>query len=409
MQIYEYIKMAIANIRSNRGRSLLTMLGIIIGISSVIMIISIGNGVKSGINEELNSFAGGQLYVYVNENKQKDNRFQLTQDDFDVICEKVPHVKAVTPGWNFYDSLVSGPKGKDLTSIITCGTEGYEFVVNDPLFKGSYFTKQNVANADKVCVITEADAKKLFGTVENVIGMPIDVTIYGVTQELRVIGIRRNSTSAMISMLNGDSGYVKVEMPITLLNAYYNFYIEGFDGAYIVGEGAEYSRQIYKNTLNLLEARFNVRGEGIFELQDFNDNMAMINNVLNIVTVFIIFVAAISLLVGGIGVMNIMLVSVTERTREIGIRKSLGARTESIMIQFLSEASIITLIGGAIGIMIGIAGAFGVCALIGYPAKVDFLTVLLATVFSSCVGIFFGIYPAKKAAKLNPIDALRHE
>ena len=123
----------------------------------------------------------------------------------------------------------------------------------------------------------------------------------------------------------------------------------------------------------------------------------------------LIWIASISLLVGGIGVMNIMLVSVTERTREIGIRKALGARTGSILLQFLSESAIITLLGGLIGITIGVAGAFGICSLIGFTAKVSAGTVLGASLFSSAVGIFFGIYPAKKAAKLSPIEALRHE
>lgn len=123
----------------------------------------------------------------------------------------------------------------------------------------------------------------------------------------------------------------------------------------------------------------------------------------------LIWIAGISLIVGGIGVMNIMLVSVTERTREIGIRKSLGARTNSILLQFLSESAIITLLGGIIGIIIGVGGAFGVCSIVGFTAKVSASTVLGASLFSSAVGIFFGIYPAKKAAKLSPIEALRHE
>lgn len=408
-QFLEYLKMAVANIKSNKGRSLLTMLGIIIGISSVIMIISIGNGVKGGINDELNSFAGGQLYVSLDSAKQKENMLEFTQDDFDAIQSKIPHVKAVTPEYYMYGGTVSAAKGKDCDAIVASGTEGYQYVISDPIIKGSYFTRENVENADNCCILAESGAKKLFGTTENVIGMPIEVTLYGTTVELYVMGIRKDSTSSMLNAMSGESTRIKIEMPYTVLNSSFGFYISGFDGAYIVGEGAEYSKDIYKATLNLLEARYNVRGEGLFVLQDFNDQLSMINNVLNLITMFVIFVASISLLVGGIGVMNIMLVSVTERTREIGIRKALGARTESILTQFLSESAIITLIGGIIGILLGILGAVGVCAIIGYPARITVGTVLLASLFSSCVGLFFGIYPAKKAAKLNPIEALRHE
>ena len=147
----------------------------------------------------------------------------------------------------------------------------------------------------------------------------------------------------------------------------------------------------------------------MIQLENFNDYMSQITSVLDYITIFVVFVAAISLLVGGIGVMNIMLVSVTERTREIGIRKALGARTGSIMMQFLSESAIITLLGGVIGIILGASGAYLVCGLIGFQAKVEVSTVVLASLFSSAVGIFFGIYPAKRAANLSPIEALRHE
>ena len=139
------------------------------------------------------------------------------------------------------------------------------------------------------------------------------------------------------------------------------------------------------------------------------DFTSQVDNVMQYITVFVSLVAAISLLVGGIGVMNIMLVSVTERTREIGIRKSLGARTSSIMMQFLAEAGIITLLGGLIGIVLGLVIGNVVCSVLSFPASISPFVVIVATLFSSAVGIFFGIYPAKKAAKLSPIEALRHE
>ena len=164
-----------------------------------------------------------------------------------------------------------------------------------------------------------------------------------------------------------------------------------------------------EDTLEVLELRHDCRGKNAFDIQSFADYMTQINSAMDAITIFVMLVATISLLVGGIGVMNIMLVSVTERTREIGIRKALGARTSSILLQFLSESAIITLMGGIIGIVIGIAGAYGVCALVSLTAKVSVGSVIGASGFSAIVGLFFGIYPARKAAKLSPIEALRHE
>ncbi|MCM1185217.1 MAG: ABC transporter permease [Lachnoclostridium sp.] len=402
-QIWEYVKIALMNIKSNKGRSFLTMLGIIIGISSVIMIISIGNGVKSGINSELNSMAGGQIYIYANGNNDDGIELEFTDEDMEAIMEKVPHVKAVTPQWGFGGNAI-GKKGVFYTSA-TFGMPGLEYTSNDPLVKGRYFNENDYYSANKVCIITESSARTLFGNT-NVLGMTFDFDLYGVTQEFTIIGIRKDNASTLSGMMNGDT--VTMEAPLSVVSSTYGFYVSMTD-LLIVSDGAEYASQVAADVVRLMENRHDVRGKNAIGLQNFNDVLSQMNEILSYITIFVVFVAAISLLVGGIGVMNIMLVSVTERTREIGIRKSLGARTGSILMQFLAESAIITLLGGIIGILIGWAGAYGVCSLIGFTAKVSVGTVLGASLFSSAVGIFFGIYPAKKAAKLSPIEALRHE
>ena len=252
-----------------------------------------------------------------------------------------------------------------------------------------------------------ARARMLFGTTD-VVGMSFELTLWDVSQDLRIVGIRQDTPAGLISAMSG-SGYLQVEMPLSAMASGYGLWISEFSQLYVVAESSEYVTQVAADTINLLENRYNVRGENKIMMESFADYSAQYDQILSMLTLFISFVAAISLLVGGIGVMNIMLVSVTERTREIGIRKSLGARTKSILLQFLAEAGIITLIGGLIGILLGALGARAVCGAMGFAAQINVSTVIIAAALSSGVGIFFGIYPARKAAKLSPIEALRHE
>lgn len=403
-QIWEYIKIALMNIKSNKGRSILTMLGIIIGISSVIMVIAIGNGVRGQVNDELEGIAGGQVAFYV-DSTRKDTTVKFDQSDFDAIIKQIAHVKAVTPQYSAWGTA-EGPKGNFDISL-TGGSIGLQYISSEPIVKGKYFTQDDYDAGKNVCVITESSAIALFGTTD-VVGMTFEATFYGVTQEMKIVGIRKDNTSSIISMTNGDTS-ISAETPLTFMGNKFYYYIDDFEQFYVIAENSSYCTQVATDALNLLEARHQVRGENQIQMQSFTDVSSQFDSILGIITVFVSFVAAISLLVGGIGVMNIMLVSVTERTREIGIRKALGARTGSILLQFLAEAGIITLLGGVIGIILGILGAMGVCAIANVKASVDPLVVLLATLFSCGVGIFFGIYPAKKAAKLRPIEALRHE
>lgn len=345
-QLWEYIKIALMNIKSNKGRSILTMLGIIIGISSVIMIISIGNGVRSSVNDELENIFGGKITIYANGGVE-GNDVRFTEDDFKLVKEKVTHVKGATTQYSYWGATARARKGS-FSANLEGGSTALQYAVgNEPIIRGRYFSQNECDAASMVCVITESSARSLFGT-SDVVGMTFELGLGDVTQ-------------------------------------------------------------VAADTIRLMENRYNVRGENKIMMEKFADYTAEYDEVLSTLTLFISFVAAISLLVGGIGVMNIMLMSVTERTREIGIRKSLGARTKSILIQFLAEAGIITFIGGLIGIALGVLGGIVVCGALGYTTKVNVPTVIIAAVFSAGVGIFFGIYPARKAAYLSLIEALRHE
>ena len=401
-QAWEYIKIALMNIRSNKGRSVLTMLGIIIGITSVIMILSIGDGVKGQVSDELNALAGGLIGIYVN-NEQSEEEIYFDEDDFEAIREKIDGVKGVTPVYTLYGSVI-GRKG-EFTAYTTGGSESMEFYQSEPIVQGRYFTAADYYAGNRVCVITQQAAKKLFGTTD-VTGLTIEVTLYGVTQDLTIVGIRQDSASAMFSMYGN---MINIEVPLNLLSASYGQYFGGFTDFYVISESPALNTQITQSVIRLMESRHDVRNQGVIMVQNMQDQISQINSVMGSISIFVVIVAAISLLVGGIGVMNIMLVSVTERTREIGIRKSLGARTGSILLQFLAESAVITLIGGLIGIVLGVAGAQAVGGAIGFSARISAATVLGASAFSAGVGIFFGIYPARKAARLSPIEALRHE
>jgi len=405
-QILEYIKMAIKNIQSNKGRSFLTMLGIIIGISSVILIISVGNGVSSSVTTDLNSIGKGQIYIYSMDNGDY-KEIEFDQSDVDLLKEKLDGIKGITSQSGMYSTVI-GPKG-EFNGYSYSGTEDLQYTKSEPIIKGSYFTASDVENGAKVCVIRESGAIALFGTTD-VVGNTFEMTMYNTTVELRIVGVMANNSSSLLSMM-GYYDQIEFDMPRTTFYRCmgYGSYEDTYDELLIIAEDGVNTSELATKAVSLLEAKHKVTGQGVVRLQNFSDEMSQINSVIGAITAFIVLVAAISLLVGGIGVMNIMLVSVTERTREIGIRKALGARTKSILMQFLFESAIITLLGGIIGIILGTIGAVIICAVLGFKASISIWTILIASLFSSGVGIFFGIYPAKRAAKLSPIEALRHE
>lgn len=404
-QLPEYIKMALDNIRANKGRSILTMLGIIIGISSVIMIMAIGQGVKGTISEDLSAAVGGQIYISGAHGDR--DQIYLTVEDLEAIRD-VEGVKGVTPADNMSGILLS-PRGKEFSLGVSTGTADLEYTHNPEMKYGRYFNESDVEAMNLVAVVGENDARKLFGT-DDVVGLSLEATIYDITQEVTIIGViqEEDSMSDLTSGMMYNSGRVSFYMPYTA-NYAFGYELDEFDAAYVIAESGRDTQLISSHIVKLLERRYQVQGEDCFYVEDANSQIKTITGVLDTLTAFISFVAAIALLVGGIGVMNIMLVSVTERTREIGIRKALGARTGSILLQFLSESAIITAIGGIIGIILGVLGAKAICSLpvLGIEPRLSFSTILFATLFSSAVGIFFGIYPARKAAKLSPIEALR--
>ena len=405
--LFEYIKMAVQNIRANKGRSFLTMLGIIIGIASVIAIVSIGEGTKNQMNSEIDGIGGGQIAVSVSNDAITESEF-ITAEDVQAVRE-IATVEGVNVSESYDGETVTG-KG-NFSIMLTAEGPDAKLLNNSEMKYGSYFGENEIEEGKNVCVISDADAKRLFGT-DDVVGMNLDITCYDSSKSFRIMGVTTQKENGTFVSYTYDGMPVTVNIPYSsmedLVGATDEFY-----SLMIQGDKTLDSQIIADQVVHVLEKRHQCAGEEYFQVQSFQDVMQSMNEMLGMVTAFISFVAGISLLVGGIGVMNIMLVSVTERTREIGIRKSLGAKTSSIMLQFLAEAAILTVIGGLIGIIFGILAAYGICSVISGSIGMTIIpgisptVIFVATLFSCAVGVFFGIYPAKKAARLSPIEALR--
>jgi len=271
-KIWEYIKIALMNIRSNKGRSFLTMLGIIIGISSVILIVSTGSGVKGGVSGQLNDLVGGYVQLYAENDQKNSDYIEFTDEDLDVITEKIDHVKGATDMWMFSEAQTQSTKGTFNTAV-TFGNESLQYYNKTKMLKGRYFTKSEYQKASKVCVITEKGAKKLFGSTD-VLGLDVNMTLYGITQEYTIVGIRKDNDSAMKGMVF-NSGDVELEIPTTVLESVYGYYTEKFTSFFIFCDSTEYVKSVAKQAKNLLEARYNIRGKEYIQVYDFASSLKL--------------------------------------------------------------------------------------------------------------------------------------
>lgn len=404
-QFGEYVKMAVDNILANKGRSILTMLGIIIGIASVITVVSVGNGVKMDVQESSEQ----QEVKTIDLQSKRDDMYQsvITMEDVTALKQQLGDRQKgvmISSGGNGQLSTV---KGEFPVSITYTVADKVNEPTSEGILVGEYFTEEDVTNANPVAVITKVDAINMFGNT-NVVGMTIDVTIDKNIQTFEIVGVKDMTEEQMTSeaMAMGETPTISLETPYTVSGILGNP-LEEFSSVTVILSSSDQAGDVEKISKQVLTNR-HIDENITFVKFDIGELLSSLSGILDAVTYFVALVAAISLLVGGIGVMNIMLVSVTERTREIGIRKALGARISSIITQFLCEAAIISGIGGMIGILIGFlfAKLIGVVSSSFHPV-ISLQSVILATAFSCGIGIIFGIYPARKAAKLSPIEALR--
>ncbi|MCL1997456.1 MAG: ABC transporter permease [Turicibacter sp.] len=405
MSFFESVGSAAYSVFANRMRSVLTMLGIIIGISAVIMITSIGAGFANSMNDIFAGFGIATLQVNMrnNMNEPATRSDMLTLDSAEFL-KSHPDVLTVTP-LNFASARAQLRLPTDTTSVSIQGTtETLAEVQTIDVVFGRFLAEMDVERATPVAVIDSRLARDAFGRA-NVVGETLRTTFGFGTVDLQIIGVYRvDEFTAQMSW-----GPTTIYVPITYLNRITNnldgvvntLMVAATDTDQINQTAAEVSRLLSLKHGN--EDRYNVTSM-MSQIDEFNE-------ILGAVTGFVALVAFISLVVGGIGVMNIMLVTVTERTKEIGIRKSLGATDGNIQFQFLIEAMILTATGGAIGIVLGYYGAYAMSGLlpIDIVPSIDAWTVAGTVAASSLIGIIFGVYPARKAAKLDPIEALRYE
>jgi efflux ABC transporter, permease protein len=396
--------MAWASLIANKLRSLLTMLGIIIGVAAVIALVSIGNGVKQDIEDSISSLGSNLLVVLPGAPRTPGARSSqgsmksLKISDYEAIA-KLEGVKAASPMTN--GSYVVIYQNKNWTTSVAGVNSNFQDVNNWTMTSGRFFSDKNVQNRERVAVVGQTVVKNLF-TDEDPVGKEIRVK----NIPFRVIGVLKSKGNG--TMGNDQDDTVLIPYTTSMER------VEGIDylrRVYVVAKDDGGIDRLQADIENLLRVRHNIKDTNLddFNIQNMKSIMETVAQTTGTFTLFLGAVAAISLVVGGIGIMNIMLVSVTERTREIGVRKALGATYSVIVTQFLIEAVVISLMGGFIGIAFGIGASKVIGMVSGMSTIVSVPTIIMSFAFSMAIGLIFGIYPARKAAKLNPIDALHYE
>ncbi|TRZ50749.1 FtsX-like permease family protein [bacterium] len=416
MKIKRVLRETFTSLSANKLRTGLTILGIVIGVAAVIAMLSVGQGAQNSITSSINSIGTNIVYISAgararfsagNFNSVRNIR-QLTLADAQALMDpfQAPSVKAVAPVIQGGDISASA-NGQTTTTTVYGVTTSYFSIRNELVSEGAFFNDQQVNTHARVAVIGPDLATTLFGQTTNLTGQMIRIngqtfTIIGVLQSKGGSSAGSSDNQAIVPLTTARDRVVR-RAGTTV------------DGVYIQATSAQAVSEANTQVSNIMRLRHHVAvGKEDFSVMSQQDLLTTATSITGILTAFLGGIAAISLLVGGIGIMNIMLVSVIERTREIGLRKAVGARNRDILIQFLIESLFLSLLGGLIGILFGwlislIIGQIASASGTNLNPAVSLNAVLLATLFSAAVGLFFGIYPARRAARLEPVEALRYE
>lgn len=416
MKLFIIFKQSLKAIFANKGRSFLTTLGIIIGIGSVIALISLGTGVKASISDQISTLGTTNITIMPGAGFGGNSEGQhssphgggpgfaltastLTQEDLQSLADKSKHPQIkLASGEISASSIFESSSGFKRYTII--GTsDSYDEIQGLSAEQGSFFSQKNVESSAKVIVLGSQIASELYGDSNplgqslNIEGM--DYEIIGVLNEADENGFTNPNRQAYIPYTSASE----------------SFKSPNFNSITVQAESENAIDAVKENITNTLLANHNISDASLadFNLSSSADLLSAVNGITDLLTSLLAGIAGISLVVGGIGIMNIMLVSVTERTREIGLRKAVGARMTDILAQFIIEAILLTLFGGILGIGLGILVGKVIEPAIGFAPIVSNSSIILAVGVSSLVGLLFGVYPAAKASRLNPIDALRYE
>jgi putative ABC transport system permease protein len=406
MNLRETFRVALLAIRRNKVRSALTMLGVIIGVASVIAMIALGSGARAAIDEQIQS--QGTTLIFLSSGSfggpgraaQGSGSTQtLTLEDAEAIAREVPSVARWTPGVAGRTQVIAG--NANWNTQLQGGNEDFLAIRNWVIADGANFTARDVQVAEKVCLLGATVARTLFPD-----GDPVGQIIRVKNMPFRVLGVLGPKGQGQFGQDQDDF----VLAPWTTVQKKL-LGITWIQQVSITARSSELVEPTAIAITRLMRARHRIPSP---ELDDFSvrtiEEMAATRvQMAQTMTGLLMSVASVSLLVGGIGIMNIMLVSVTERTREIGVRMAVGAKTGDVMRQFLAEAIALSLVGGLAGILLGVAVSQGITRSLGWPVAITLASILVAFAFSAAVGIFFGWYPARKAANLDPIEALRYE